>query len=129
APPPPPPPRPTRGRRIADAGSDPTRLGAEPDRLARIGAFVELHIEQGRALADLDAPVGIATGIWPHGRWRLDFTGEANHAGTTRMQDRRDPVLTFAHCVLGAEAQARLVSGHATLGRIRVEPNAINAIA
>src|SRR4029450_412721 len=34
-----------------------------------------------------------------------------------------------AHCVLGAEAQARLVSGHATLGRIRVEPNATNAIA
>ena len=50
----------------------------------------------------LDAPVGVASAIWPHGRWRLDFTGEANHAGTTRLADRHDPMLTFADTVLAA---------------------------
>lgn len=102
--------------------------GARPETLDRIGTFVELHIEQGRALVDLAAPIGLASGIWPHGRWRLDLTGEANHAGTTRMADRRDPMLTFAFTVLAANKEARLRGAHATVGRVEVEPNATNAI-
>ncbi|MEH1013475.1 allantoate amidohydrolase [Micromonospora sp. CPCC 206060] len=102
--------------------------GARPDLVARFGAFVELHVEQGRALVEQDAAVAVASVIWPHGRWRLDFTGEGNHAGTTRMADRRDPMLTFAHTVLAANRQARLHGAHATVGRVRVEPNATNAI-
>ena len=102
--------------------------GARPDLLGRVGAYVELHVEQGRALAGLAAPVGIASAIWPHGRWRLDVTGEANHAGTTAMTDRRDPMLTFAYTVLAANKEARLRGAHATIGRIAVEPNATNAI-
>ena len=102
--------------------------GTKPRTLRRIGAFVELHIEQGRALADLGAPVGVASGIWPHGRWRLDFSGEPNHAGTTRMADRRDPMLTCAFTVLAANKEARRRGGHATVGRVEVEPNATNAI-
>ncbi len=113
---------------MAAAGADPARLGPDPDRLARLGAYLELHIEQGRALVDLDAPVGVATAIWPHGRWRLDFTGEGNHAGTTRMADRRDPMLTFAYTVLAANKEARLRGGHATIGRATITPNATNAI-
>ena len=46
--------------------------------------FVELHVEQGRDLVDRGAAVGVASGIWPHGRYRFDFTGEANHAGADR---------------------------------------------
>jgi N-carbamoyl-L-amino-acid hydrolase len=102
--------------------------GARPDLLSRIGAFVELHIEQGRALVDLAAPVGVASGIWPHGRWRMDFTGEANHAGTTRMADRRDPMLTYAFTVLAANKEARRCGAQATVGRVEVEPNATNAV-
>jgi beta-ureidopropionase / N-carbamoyl-L-amino-acid hydrolase len=109
-------------------GEDAPGIGAEPERLARLGAFIELHIEQGRALVDLERPVGVATAIWPHGRWRLDFTGEANHAGTTRMSDRHDPMLTFAYTVLAANKEARLASAHATVGRVNVEPNATNAV-
>lgn len=101
-------------------------VGRRDDILARIGCFVELHIEQGRAL---EQPVGVASAIWPHGRWRLDFTGEPNHAGTTRMQDRHDPMLTFAFTVLAANKEARLRGAHATIGRVSVEPNATNAIA
>ncbi|MEV2240721.1 allantoate amidohydrolase [Micromonospora sp. NPDC049891] len=102
--------------------------GADPGLLGRFGAFVELHVEQGRALVDQDAPVAVASAIWPHGRWRLDFTGEGNHAGTTRMADRRDPMLTYAFTVLAANKEARLRDAHATVGRVVVEPNATNAV-
>ncbi|MDG4767495.1 allantoate amidohydrolase [Solwaraspora sp. WMMD406] len=113
---------------MAAAGADPAAAGPDPQRLAGIKAFVELHIEQGRALVDLDAPVGVASMIWPHGRWRLEVSGEGNHAGTTRMADRRDPMLTCAYAVLAADAEARRLGAHATVGRIEVRPNATNAI-
>ncbi|MDT5035477.1 MAG: beta-ureidopropionase / N-carbamoyl-L-amino-acid hydrolase [Micromonosporaceae bacterium] len=118
----------TLAEAMAQGGVDPAGLGADPARLGRIATFVELHIEQGRALVDAGAPVGIAGGIWPHGRWRLDFTGDANHAGTTRMADRHDPMVTFAHTVLAADAEARRREAHATVGRVAVQPNATNAI-
>jgi N-carbamoyl-L-amino-acid hydrolase len=104
-------------------------LGAGPagalEQLGNLKAVVELHIEQGRAL---ETPVGVASAIWPHGRWRMDFTGVGDHAGTTRMTDRRDPMLTFAFTVLAANKEARLSGAHATVGRVQVEPNATNAI-
>lgn len=96
--------------------------------LARVGAFVELHVEQGRALVDLDAPVGAASAIWPHGRYRFDVAGRADHAGTTRMEDRADPVLTFAMTALAANKQARLTGQRATFGRVEVRPGSTNAI-
>ncbi len=111
------------------AGIDTAHLGRDDDLLRRVGVFVELHIEQGRALVDLDAPVGIGTGIWPHGRWRFAFEGEANHAGTTRMVDRRDPMLPFASAVLAARKIANEQGGVATFGRVKVEPNGTNAVA
>lgn len=94
--------------------------------LAGVGRFVELHVEQGRSL---DVPVGQATGIWPHGRWRFEFRGEANHAGATAMADRRDPMLSYAMTALAANKQARLRGLRATFGRVAVAPNSINAIA
>lgn len=110
------------------AGYDPGAIGPDPGRLARIGAFVELHVEQGRALDLTGDPVGIASAIWPHGRWRFDFRGEANHAGTTRLADRRDPMLTYAETVLAARREAELAGALATFGKIAVEPNGVNAI-
>ncbi|MDQ0942947.1 allantoate amidohydrolase [Streptomyces sp. V1I1] len=110
------------------AGYDPDAIGPDPERLARIGAFVELHVEQGRALDLSGDRVGIASAIWPHGRWRYDFHGEANHAGTTRLVDRRDPMLTYAETVLAARREAELAGAVATFGKIAVEPNAVNAI-
>jgi N-carbamoyl-L-amino-acid hydrolase len=99
--------------------------GALPDLIGRVAAVVELHIEQGRAL---DVPVGVAGSIWPHGRWRFDFIGDGDHAGTTRMADRHDPMLTFAYTVLAANKEARLAGARATMARVTVEPNATNAI-
>ena len=120
------------GVRLADAleaaGQDPEALGRDDERLTGISEFIELHIEQGRGLIDRGAAVGVATSIWPHGRWRFDFDGEANHAGTTALDDRRDPMLTYAHTVLSARKKARLGGALATFGRLRVEPNGTNAI-
>ncbi|MFE4619626.1 MULTISPECIES: allantoate amidohydrolase [Streptomyces] len=110
------------------AGYDPAAIGPDPERLARIGAFVELHVEQGRALDLSGDAVGLASAIWPHGRWRYDFAGEANHAGTTRLVDRRDPMLTYAETVLAARREAELAGAVATFGKIAVEPNGVNAI-
>ncbi|MGC4805182.1 allantoate amidohydrolase [Micromonospora sp. DT233] len=115
------------GVRFAEALGD-RPAGARPDLLGGLSCFVELHVEQGRALVEGDAPVAVASAIWPHGRWRLDFHGEGNHAGTTRMADRRDPMLTYAFTVLAANKEARLRGAHATVGRVRVAPNATNAI-
>ena len=78
---------------MARAGLDPAQVGPDRETLDRIGCFIELHVEQGRGLIDLDQPVAIGSAIWPHGRWRIDLAGQANHAGTTRLADRHDPML------------------------------------
>lgn len=118
----------TLPRAMERAGHDPEAIGPDQDRLSRIGAFIELHVEQGRALDLSGDAVGIASAIWPHGRWRFDFRGEANHAGTTRLADRRDPMLPYAETVLAARREARLAGAVATFGKIAVEPNGVNAI-
>jgi N-carbamoyl-L-amino-acid hydrolase len=110
---------------MAGEGYDPATIGPDPELLARIGCFVELHVEQGRSLA---APVGVGSAIWPHGRWRFDFTGQGNHAGTTMLGDRRDPMLPFAHTVLAAREAAERHDAVATMGKVRVTPNGVNAI-
>jgi N-carbamoyl-L-amino-acid hydrolase len=118
----------TLAEAMTGAGLDPGRLGPDDELLDSIGAFVELHIEQGSALDGLGAAVGIAEGIWPHGRWRLDFTGRADHAGTTRLADRRDPMLPYAATVLEARQAAAARGALATFGKIAAEPGAANAI-
>jgi N-carbamoyl-L-amino-acid hydrolase len=119
----------TLAEAMKSAGHDPQALGRDDERLRRVAAFVELHVEQGRALVDLAAPVGVASAIWPHGRWRFDFTGTPDHAGTTRLVDRNDPMLPFALLVLAARDRAMALDALATVGKVRVEPNATNAIA
>ncbi|MFF7330760.1 allantoate amidohydrolase [Streptomyces sp. NPDC008150] len=118
----------TLPRAMEAAGYDPDTIGPDPERLARVDAFVELHVEQGRALDLSGDPVGVAGAIWPHGRWRFDFRGEANHAGTTRLVDRHDPMLPYAETVLAARREARLAGAVATFGKISVEPNGVNAV-
>jgi N-carbamoyl-L-amino-acid hydrolase len=111
---------------MAAAGLEPV-LGRSA-WLDRVGTFVELHVEQGRDLVDREQAVGVASRIWPHGRWRFDFTGEANHAGTTRMEDRRDPMLGYAATALAAADHARRAGQRATFGRLEVAPNGTNAV-
>ncbi|RIJ70848.1 allantoate amidohydrolase [Nakamurella silvestris] len=124
------------GVNVADAarrvGIDPERFGPDPERVAMIDAFVELHVEQGRLLhaADPSAAVAVGSQIDAHGRWRFTFTGEGNHAGTTRPADRRDPMIPAAATVLAAR---RALVDHpdavATVGRIVPNPGGTNVIA
>ena len=115
---------------MAAAGHDPAQVGPDPTTLARVGTFVELHVEQGRALVDApdEAAIGVASAIWPHGRWRLDLRGRADHAGTTRLEDRDDPMLDLAEAVTAARRAARDHEALATIGKLRVEPGGVNAI-
>ena len=114
---------------LAD-GLEAAGLPGDPDGalLAGVGTFVELHVEQGRDLVDRSAAVGVASGIWPHGRYRYEFAGAADHAGTTRMEDRADPMLTYAMTALAANKQARLAGQRATFGRLEVTPNSTNSV-
>src|SRR5262249_57544237 len=89
----------------------------------------ERQSEEGRGLADLDAAIGVAERIWPHGRWRLAFTGRADHAGTTRLGDRRDPMLACAAAILAARGAATQEGALATVGKVSGEPGAVNAIS
>lgn len=118
----------TMAEAMTAAGHDPEQVGPDEETLRRVGTFVELHIEQGRGLVDLGRPVAVGSAIWPHGRWRIDLPGEANHAGTTRLEDRKDPMLALAAMVLAARVAATAQGCVATVGKIRVEPNGVNAI-
>jgi N-carbamoyl-L-amino-acid hydrolase len=114
---------------MTDASLDPAAIGPDSARIAGIDAFIELHVEQGSALAGMDAAVGVAESIWPHGRWRIDFTGRADHAGTTKLTDRHDPMLPYAATVLAARTVATELGARATFGKVRAEPGAANAIS
>lgn len=106
--------------------------GRDDEALARVGVFVELHVEQGRYLFDLPsdeaAPVAVGAAIWPHGRWRVDLAGEANHAGTTPLAHRHDPMLDLAQLITDVRAAAEHAGALATLAKVQVEPNGVNAI-
>ncbi|HEY9315331.1 allantoate amidohydrolase [Williamsia sp.] len=113
---------------LTSSGRNPAHLGADPTLVDRVGVYVELHVEQGRGLDLVDQPIAVASSIWPHGRWLFNFTGEANHAGATRLVDRRDPMLAFASSVHTARGAAAVHDAVATFGKVRVLPNGANAI-
>ena len=116
------------------AGFDPLRMGRDERALASIGNFVELHVEQGRGLVLGEAenrtpvPVGVASSILAHGRWRFSFTGEGNHAGATLIEDRRDPMLPASQMVIAAR-RAATGGARATVGRLIPNPGGTNVIA
>ncbi|MFT4041773.1 MAG: allantoate amidohydrolase [Gordonia sp. (in: high G+C Gram-positive bacteria)] len=113
---------------LRSAGRNPEHVGTDDTLGDRVGVYVELHVEQGRALDLVDKPIAVASAIWPHGRWRFTFRGEANHAGATRLVDRRDPMLPFASTVHAARTAATTHDAVATFGKLRVTPNGANAI-
>jgi beta-ureidopropionase / N-carbamoyl-L-amino-acid hydrolase len=125
----------TAGEAMLAADQRPEHVGVDHERLERIGEYLELHVEQGHLATTAgtdgltpDAPLGLATEIWPHGRWRVDVLGQQNHAGTTRLADRRDPMLDLARVILEVRGAAEDSEILATVGRVRVAPGAVNAI-
>jgi N-carbamoyl-L-amino-acid hydrolase len=111
-------------------GLDPRFVGKDEALLGQIGAFVELHVEQGRGLIDLDQPIAIASSILGHGRWRLSVSGQGNHAGTTLMADRHDPMVSASRMVVAVRDIARKQPhARATVGRLQPVPGGTNVIA
>jgi N-carbamoyl-L-amino-acid hydrolase len=113
---------------VTAAGLDPGAIGPDDELLSSIDAFVELHIEQGRGLEPMGEALGIGESIWPHGRWRFDFGGRPDHAGTARFEDRNDPMLPFASTVLAARRAAADRGALATFGKVIAEPGAVNGV-
>jgi beta-ureidopropionase / N-carbamoyl-L-amino-acid hydrolase len=91
--------------------------------------FVEVHIEQGPVLNEIDLPLGIVTSINGSVRYVGEITGMASHAGTTPMDRRRDAAAAAAELVLYVErrgaAQPHLV---ATVGMLQVPNGSINVV-
>jgi N-carbamoyl-L-amino-acid hydrolase len=104
------------------------RLTAERER--HIGYF-EAHIEQGRTLESGGLAIGIVTsivGIW---QYRISFSGEQNHAGTTRMDVRRDAGLALARFCVAIDDRFPKLGGPRTVwttGRITLDPGAPSII-
>lgn len=114
---------PTMSEIMHDVGLDPARI---PEAKRNdIGAFVELHIEQGPLLEAAGVPIGIVERITGYRQSWLELRGQANHAGTTPMDLRRDPMAGAAEIVSGVIDTANRMGRPAvtTVGRMVVEPN------
>jgi N-carbamoyl-L-amino-acid hydrolase len=104
-------------------------LLASRSQLERIRCFLEVHVEQGRSLVDRGLVLGIADVLAPRQRWRVEFEGEANHAGTTAMAGRRDALLPAARFVLAVDEVARAREGAVgTVGKLEISPGSTNSI-
>lgn len=98
-------------------------------QLGRVGCYLEVHVEQGRSLVDSGRALGIADRLQPRQRWRAEFDGESDHAGTRPMAGRRDALVAAAPFILAADEVARSVTGAvATVGRVMVTPGSTNSI-
>ena len=114
---------------LREAGlADRARVRAEPGR--HIG-YLEAHIEQGLTLQGGGLAVGVVTsivGIW---QYRIAFSGEQNHAGTTRMEVRKDAGLALARFCVDIDDRFPKLSGPRTVwttGRITLDPGAPSII-
>ena len=111
-------------------GQDPRLIGADYKALQQLGLFMELHVEQGRGLIDLNQPVAIGSSILGHGRWKLSISGQGNHAGTTLMAGRKDPMIAAAKIMVSIRDTARKYrDARATVGRVQPVPGGTNVIA
>ena len=106
------------------------RARARAERGRHIG-YLEAHIEQGRTLESGNLKIGVVTsivGIW---QYRISFSGEQNHAGTTRMDVRKDAGLALARfCVAIDDSFPKLCGPRTvwTTGRITLDPGAPSII-
>jgi N-carbamoyl-L-amino-acid hydrolase len=114
---------------LREAGLD-GRPRARAERGRHIG-YLEAHIEQGQTLESGHLKIGVVTsivGIW---QYRISFTGEQNHAGTTRMDVRKDAGLALARFCVAIDDSFGKLSGPRTVwttGRITLDPGAPSII-
>ena len=96
---------------------------------ARYQGFVEVHIEQGPVLNEMDLPLGIVTSINGNARFLGEIVGMASHAGTTPMDRRRDAATATAELALYLEKRGASVPDLvATMGMLQVPNGSINVV-
>ena len=111
------------------AGLDPAEIPAIQRDPARYLGFVEVHIEQGPVLAELDLPLGVVTSINGSVRYLGECTGLAAHAGTTPMGRRRDAAAAVAELLLYVEQRAAASPQTVgTVGLLEVPAGSINVV-
>jgi N-carbamoyl-L-amino-acid hydrolase len=113
---------------LREAGIDPRGLYRAVRPRRSLAAYLELHIEQGGTLDAAGIPIGVVDGIVAIRRCAATFAGQANHAGTTPMADRRDALVMAAPFVLGVRDAAAAAGIVGTVGVLRVHPGAPNVI-
>ncbi|MFC4776554.1 Zn-dependent hydrolase [Paenibacillus sp. GCM10023252] len=112
-------------------GGDPERFEEDQYEQGSIGAYLELHIEQGPVLEAMGEPIGIVTGISGPLWLTVEMTGTAGHAGSVPMSMRQDPLVGCAAVITGLHELARREEGAptvGTVGSVEVFPNSRNII-
>ncbi len=114
---------------MSRAGLDPNAIPAiRRDRSKYIG-FIEVHIEQGPVLNELDLPLGVVTSINGSVRYTGEVIGMASHAGTTPMRTRRDAATAVAELALYLERRAAAKENIVgTMGMLNVPNGSINVV-
>ena len=120
----------TQAEGIKLLGGDPSRISEMKRNPADVAAFLELHIEQGGNLYNEKLDIGVVEGIVAIEWWEFSFKGKANHAGTTPMNMRKDPMLPAAKLVLAVNEIVTSFEGRqvGTVGKIQAFPGAGNVI-
>jgi N-carbamoyl-L-amino-acid hydrolase len=120
----------THAEGIQLLGGDPNQIASLARPKGSIAAFLELHIEQGGNLDTENLDIGVVEGIVAIEWWEFTFKGIANHAGTTPMHARKDPMLPAARFTLAVnEVITRDVGRQVgTVGKIQAFPGAGNVI-
>lgn len=101
---------------------------------ASVKAYLELHIEQGPILEAKNKKIGVVTSIAAPTRFKVVYTGQADHSGTTPMEMRKDALVAAAHLIAYVEEissqYSRMEQGRVvgTVGAMKIEPGVINAI-
>jgi hydantoinase/carbamoylase family amidase len=127
-----------QGTKLADVLSS---LGISPRNLSRLArdpksmkAYLELHIEQGPILEAKAKRIGLVTSIAAPSRFKVIFTGQADHSGTTPMEMRKDALVAAAQLIEYVEKICRKFSSMekgrvvGTVGAMKIEPGVINAV-
>ncbi|MEK3796652.1 M20 family metallo-hydrolase [Peribacillus sp. FSL H8-0477] len=121
----------TRRKALIDFGCNPENFTASEYEKGSLGAFLELHIEQGPILDNTGSPVGIVSGISGPLWLTLELTGFAGHAGSVPMNMRQDALLGAAKVIVALNQVALQKPGTptvATVGNIKVFPNSRNIV-
>lgn len=120
-----------RGKVMESYGINSAGVGAAKKEKDSVHCFIELHVEQGATLDKTNTSVGVVSSIAGVSRYEVTVVGEANHAGSTTMEDRKDALVAAAGFINKVPEITTEYGNHftvATVGTIKVTPHSVNVI-